>query len=66
MNSELIILTKLARVCRPVLLSGVFLEKKGELGLGGQKKAAILLQGRLFRGNIQLLFDIVIHSLGED
>ena len=59
-------MTKLARVYRPVLLSAVFLEKRGELGLGGQKKAAILLQGRLFRGNIQLLFDIVIHSLGED
>ena len=66
MNCELIIMTKLARVYRPVLLSAVFLEKMGELGLGGQKKAAILLQGRFFRGNIQLLFDIVIHSLGED
>ena len=66
MNCELIIMTELARVCRPVLLSGVFLEKRGELGLGGQKKAAILLQGRFFRGNIQLLFDIGIHSLDED
>ena len=59
-------MTKLARVYRPVLLSAGFPEKRGELGLGGQKKAAILLQGRLFRGNIQLLFDSGIHSLGED
>ena len=66
MNCELIIMTKLARVYRPVLLSAVFLEKRGELGLGGQKKAAILLQGRFFQGNIQLLFVIVIHSLDED